>query len=228
MKKKLALLSLIGILLLSGCQKNTDTTKRGDNPSTANKTALKLDSVYAGKLVKETGTENDYVTVRIAEDYNNTLFYLTTSLTDELKAHGNLTKSLSVSPLTFTSDITDAEKNALTGYVYNETGLYAKDFGFDVSKDITSWTTSVSLADIAKNYNGTDNYSISVIYVPTIVTHFATSYTALECYVMFPLYYQVYKDGNVEEVFSSKATDLTSKLEFENNILKSQTTEVSA
>jgi len=229
MKKRLALLSMIGILFLASCQSKTDTTKRGDNPSTENKNALKLDIVSNGKELKtRTDDQKDYVTVKIAESYKDTLFYVTTSLTDELKAHGSLTKSVSIAPLTFTTDISDAEKSALTGYVYNETGLYAKDFGFDISKDITSWITTINLEEISKNYKENDKYSISVIYVPSVVTHYATSYTALECYVMFPLYYQIYKDGEIQDTFNSKAVDLTNKLEFENNRLKSETTSVSA
>jgi hypothetical protein len=45
---------------------------------------------------------------------------------------------------------------------------------------------------------------------------------------MFPLYYQIYKDGEIQDTFNSKAVDLTNKLEFENNRLKSETTSVSA
>lgn len=229
MKKRLALLSIVGILLLSSCQKKTDTTKRSDNPSSSNITALKLDSVKQGTLVKEISTESDYVTVKIAEDYKDTLFYVSTSLTDTLKEHGTLTKSLTIKPLTFTEDITDAERGALAGYVYSETGLYSKDFGFDVSKDFTAWDNVINIKEVAEAYDKeASNYTISVIYVPAYVSHYATSYTALECYVMFPLYYQIYKDGSKEEVFDSKAIDLTSTLEFENNNLKSQTTEVSA
>lgn len=229
MKKRLALLSMIGILFLASCQQKNDTTKRGDNPSVVNKTALKLDIVSNGKDLKTKEDDSkDYVTVKVAESYKDTLFYVTTSLTEELTAHGNLTKSVSIAPLTFTTEISDAEKSALTGYVYNETGLYDKDFGFDVSKDITSWITTINLEEISKNYKENDKYNISVIYVPSVVTHYATSYTALECYVMFPLYYQVYKDGEISNTFSSKAVDLTNTLEFEDNRLKSETTSVSA
>ena len=45
---------------------------------------------------------------------------------------------------------------------------------------------------------------------------------------MFPLYYQVYKEGSKNAIFDSKAKDLTNTLEFDNNLLKSQTTTVTA
>ncbi len=228
MKKSLALLSLVGLFALAGCQKAADTTKRSDNPSDTNKAALELDTVKAGSLLKEKGTETDYVTVTAATDLADSLFYLTTDLTSTLEAHGTLTKTVNISPLAFTSSITDAEKTALVSYVYSDTGIYAKDLGFTVSK-ISSWTTGVSIATVAEEYTKAKaNYYLSVIYVPTLVTHYASSYTALECYVMFPLYYQVYKEGSKEATFESYATDLTDTLEFDNNLLKSATTEVSA
>ena len=229
MKKRFILLSLTGLLALASCNQQKDTTKRSDYPSTTNKTLLKLDDVSNGTLLREVRSdETDYVTVKVANDYKNTLFYLTTSLDETFESHGTLNKSVNFSPLTFTTNITDAEKSALSGYVYSETGIYSKDVSFDINKDITSWISNVDVKAYAEDYEkNKTSYSISVIYVPALVTHYATTYTSLECYVMFPLYYQVYKDGAKDNVFS-KATDLTDQLEFDNNVLKSQTTEVSA
>lgn len=229
MKKRLALLSLGLVFALASCQKSADTTKRSDNPSDTNKTALKLNLVNEGSLLKEVGTATDYVSVKVAEDYKDTLFYVTTDLTPALEAHGTLNKNLTISPLAFTTNITDAEKSSLASYVYNESGIYAKDLGFDVSADITNWNTNVDVLAIANEYTEAKaNYYISVVYVPTLAVHYANTYTALECYVMFPLYYQIYKDGAKDAIFDSKAKDLTNTLEFDNNLLKSQTTTVTA
>lgn len=229
MKKSLALLSLATVFMLAGCKKATDTTKRSDNPSDTNKTALNLEAVVQGSLLTEVGDATDYVTAKVATDYASTLFYVTTDLTEALESRGELNKYVTISPLTFTSNITDSEKSSLTSYVYSSTGIYAKDLGFEVAKDVTSWKTNIDIQAIAKEYSSAKaNYYLSVIYVPTLVVHYASTYTALECYAMFPLYYQVYKEGSKEAVFDSKAKDLTSTLEFDNNLLKSQTTEVSA
>ena len=229
MKKSLALLSLAGVILLASCQQKTDTTKRSDNPSEANRTALKLDLVDSGSLIKTVSDQADYVTVKTATNVTDTLFYFTTDLTEVLEEHGTLNKSINIKPLAFTTNITSAEQSALASYLYSEDGIVAKNVGFTISSDLSSWETKVSVEAVAKDYvDSKANYSISVIYVPTLVTHYATSYTALECYVMFPLYYQIYKDGAKEAVFDSKATNLTDTLEFENDVLKSKTTEVSA
>lgn len=226
MKKSLAVLSLGLLFALASCQKATDTTKRSDNPSDINKTALKLDLVNDGVLLKEIGVVTDYVSVKIPTEYKDSLFYVTTDLTETLEAHGTLNKNITISPLTFTSNITDAEKSSLASYVYSDTGIYAKDdLGFTVSENIKNWQTNVDILPIAKEYTEAKaNYYISVIYVPALAVHYANTYTALECYVMFPLYYQVYKEGAKEAIFDSKAKDLTSKLEFNNNLLKSQET----
>ena len=229
MKKRLALLSLGLVFALASCQKSADTTKRSDNPSDTNKQALKLDLVKEGSLLKEVGTSTDYVSVRLAENFDDTLFYVTTDLTPALEAHGTLNKKITISPLAFTSNITDAEKSSLVSYVYSDNGIYSKEFAFDISDDIKNWNTDIDVQEIAKEYSDAKaNYYISVIYVPTLAVHYANTYTALECYVMFPLYYQVYKEGSKNAIFDSKAKDLTNTLEFDNNLLKSQTTTVTA
>lgn len=229
MKKRIALLSMIGILALSACNKKQDTTKRSDNPSTKNVEALQLDLVKNGSLLKEVDSSvADYVTVKVAEEYKNTLFYLTTDLTETFEQHKNLTKSISFSALTFTSNITDAEKSSLTSYFYDEKGIEALDLGFDVSKDL-GWETKVDVATYINDYTeNKNNYSISVIYMPALVTHYQTSFTSLECYVMFPLYYQIYKTGDKSETFDAKSDDLTELVEFDGNLLKTEVTEVSA
>lgn len=230
MKKKLALLGLIGILALASCNKKEDTTKRSDNPSTSNKEILHLEDVKQGNLIKEIKSdEADYVTIKVAENYKDTLFYLTTDLTATFEEHKSLTKKISFNTLSFTSNITDSEKTALADYMYNEAGIKSKDLGFDISSDLGNWVTNVDVTTIVNDYLETsDSYSISIVYIPTLVSHYQTSFTSLECYVMFPLYYQIYKNEQKEQIFDTKATDLSTKLEFDGDYLKSETVEVSA
>ncbi len=223
MKKKIALLSIITILALSSCSQKTDTTKRSDDPNTNNKTALKLSDVSNGILVKELNEEDtDYVSAKIANNYNDTLFYLTTSITEPLKKYGSLTKSINVSPLTFISNITDDEKAALSNYFYDEEGLYSKDYEISNLDTFSNWESKIDISNILNDFNEEDEYEISVIYIPTYVTHYATSYTALECYVMVPLYYQIYKASNKSEIFDLKSSNLTDILEFDGELLSSE------
>lgn len=228
MKKILGIfLIAISLLLVSCGKKDTETTTRIDSPSAETVSSLKLESVKNGKTIKAAPTDSeDYYIIKIAEDAKGSLFAHNTALDETIDANKKLMRSINVSPLTFTSSITEEEKAAIMKEVYaSETGITKASLGVDFElKSVKKWTVELDCEDIVDAYLNSNqkNNNISKIYLPLYVEHYVKNEVTLKAYVMIPVYYAftTINDGvNSDATFKDFAV-ATLSFDSETNLLK--------
>ena len=235
MKKICTLIFVCSLLfMVSSCSKKQDIVTRKDNPSNEMITTLNLEGVKNGNsLIEVDNTANEYYDIKMAADYNSTFFVHTTNLDNIAKEQGDKIHSLSIKPLTFTSDITTTETSNIINKFYGDSGIKAKQdlaVSVNISNDSwdkqTYWNYNVKngVSDaIDKFLNGEmTNINLSVIYLPTYIEHYQDSKLSLAIYAMLPVYFEIttLKDGKIEsEAFNNISTPAISFTD--NNLLPS-------
>lgn len=198
MKKIIVFLFAFVSILLVSCGKKDEIAPRRDNPHTDNVELLDLDLVKNGNAVVDTDTSAaNYYLVKVASDLNKSLFVYETELDETFEYHINRKENIthvSISALTFSSEIQEAEASTIISTVFAEDGIN-KD-KLELANELnTSATGATTVAikdffDAYKNENVKGNKLITV-YLPTYTERYVEGSFVLGVYVMVPVYYEI-------------------------------------
>ncbi len=215
MKKIISLfLSVFMLLAFVSCGGDDLKTLR-ENPDIANeiKENLNFDFTTTSnsiRLNKDKGTATSYYDVYISENYESSLFVVSTAIDDTLFKDLTLAKavetkrfkSLNVYPLMFNlqgKSLYTAEQTQIFNELSNTTyGLLSKtgetlnyDFGFNDQISIPkTWTTNYTANYLLKAYEKgcTTNLALEVVYIPVIYERVADGNLCLRTHMLVPLY----------------------------------------
>lgn len=202
MKKILVFLFAFASVLLVSCGKKEELEPRRDNPHTDNVELLDLNSVKNGNEVVAADTSTGtYYSVKASADLAKSLFVFETNLDEVFEYHVNRKENItdvSISVLTFSSEIQDSEASAIISTVFAENGVNKDKLGLanDINTSASGATTTniKSFFDAYKNENVKGNKVIAV-YLPTYTERYIEGSFALGVYVMVPVYYEIVSDN---------------------------------